>query len=493
MGTSGTGRASRPRRAAVLGVLGVLGVLVVLGADVPQASRADYHFSRPLSTNFAGVVIGGPPPAYRVLRREDVAWLREAACERAALAQGRWWTTNAPGRTDRPVFGHFPLSATNRFHRCTVAREWRGGHLETNVVLGWEWVTNAFREGAGADLAKPTRAGGVDVFAGLSFGSGAARYLAATNGLDGGARSVADAWPPDHTNVAETVVTNWGGASWEDGKLVFHVTQRVATVTMQMTNGTASVHTNVWTESLPWEARTVATNVTAGSALDLLFADGEARWDDAPAPAAMRPLAAYSYVTNCHGFLRRKKWLVDETANTNLLRAIVRRWEYNYTDDAWHMRPDTRTNETSAVGFFVDGVVISTTAEGYEAGSGRLVFPTRFDWDVVHTGGVCRIRAATLYAKVGATAYFRSGGSWTNRWGTYVAKVGTATKVGAPQGGKVCFEATVDGPAIARAGAAAVGAPVRSGWTAWGGEEAIYEVGFFLVYEMEPWASLPDW
>ena len=207
----------------------------------------------------------------------------------------------------------------------------------------------------------------------------------------------------------------------------------------------------------------------------------------------MRPLAAYSYVTNCHGFLRRKKWLVDETANTNLLRSIVRRWEYDYTDDAWRMRPDTRTNETSAVGFFVNGVVISTTAEGYEAGSGRLVFPTRFDWDVVHTGGVCRIKSATLYAKVEATAHFRSGGSWTNRWGTYVAKVGTAAKVAAPQGGKVCFEATVDGPAIARAGAAAVGAPVRSGWTAWGDEEASYAVGFFLVYEMEPQASLPGW
>lgn len=113
------------------------------GIGVPQDSLADYYFSRPLSTNFAGVVIGDPP-AYRSLRREDIAWIREAACERSALALGYWWSHSNPGRMLYPEFGHFPLSDTNRFSRYTIAREWIGDSLQTNIVVGWSWVTNAF-------------------------------------------------------------------------------------------------------------------------------------------------------------------------------------------------------------------------------------------------------------------------------------------------------------------------------------------------------------
>lgn len=470
-----------------------------LAADVPQKSQADYYFSVPNATNsvtrtnLLGKVIG-QPPAYRSLRREDVAWLREAACERAALANGSWWTTNDLGRTERPVFGHFPLSETNRFSRSTIAREWRNGNLETNIVVGWNWVTNAFRpawpmQGAalGIDLAKPGQ-DGVDVFAGLSFGSGADRYLPGTNGLISGSQSVAGDFPP-HTNIVTTVVTNWGGFSFEGGQLVWHSTQHVDVVSMPMTNGTVSVHTNLWSEDLPWPSSTIVrTNVTAGSAWDLLFDGREATWDDAPAPAAMKPFPVYSYVTDCYGFLGRKRWLADWTANTNVLRSIVHKWDIS--TDGFVLRPDTGTNDTASVGLFVDGGYM----DGYEAGNGRLVFPTRFDWDVVHTGGVCRIREATLYASVVVSAHWwDSGGAYTNAWGCHVAKVGTAAKVEVPQGGKVCYEATVDGPSLARAGAAAVGAPVHNAWNEWGNASADYSVSFFLVYELQPWASLPGW
>lgn len=254
-------------------------------------------------------------------------------------------------------------------------------------------MTNAFSNGAGADLAKPGSSG-IDAFANLSFGSGQYGYLASRDFSPDEQHLANEPSLPSHTNIVTTVVTNWGGISWEDGRLVIHVTNYIEVITMPLTNGTVSVHTNSWQESLPWEEVTTTTNIVPGSWLDFMFISREAKWDDKRAPAAMKPFPTYSYITNSYGFLKDKKYLVDETANTNILRAIVYRWQYDYEDDQWHMRPDTRTNYTSLVGVDLHGVVIGTTAEGYESGNGRLVFPTRFDWDVVHTGNVNRIKEA---------------------------------------------------------------------------------------------------
>ena len=102
-------------------------------ATVPQDSIGKYFFSSPYSTNITGTVIGDPP-AYRVPRREDIAWIREAASERAALAQGSWWGTSSTRL--EPDFGRWPLADSNRFARFTAAKEWRGGILETNIVVG---------------------------------------------------------------------------------------------------------------------------------------------------------------------------------------------------------------------------------------------------------------------------------------------------------------------------------------------------------------------
>lgn len=472
----------------------IVPALIMFGASaatVPQKSQTDYYFSIPNATNsvtrtnLIGQVIG-QPPAYRTLRREDIAWLRESACERAALANGSWWTTNSPGVTLRPVFGHFPLSHTNRFASYTIAREWRGGHLETNIVVGWNAITNAYRQAPGKDVAKPNSYSGVNVFDGLTFGSGETRYLAATNGLIQGSRFFKDAWPPNHTNIVTTVVTNWGGWSWDEGgNLVNHVSNHVELVTMPLTNGTVSVHTNSWSESLPWETTSVATNVTWWSYLDLLFEGGEARFDAAPAPAKMTPFAQYSYITNCYAFLARKKWLVDAVAQTNMIARDV--YVYDPYVDV------LRTNYVLQS----DSIGVRCQPGGYYtfsmSGSGRLVFPTRFDWAVVHTGDVCRIKSATLYALVDVSAQWEAGGSYTNVSGCCMRYVGTASKVATPQGGKVCFEATVNGSTIALDGAAAIGAPSYTTWAEWGFDEAAYYVSFYLVYELEPWASLPGW
>lgn len=468
-----------------------------LAADVPQKSQTDYYFSVPTATNsvtrtnLVGKVVG-QPPAYRTLRREDVAWLREAACERAALANGSWWTTNSPGMTLRPVFGHFPLSQTNRFASYTIAREWRGGHLETNIVVGWNTVTNTYRQAPGKDLTKPNSYSGVNVFDGLTFGSGETRYLASTNDLLQGSQYFKNAWPPYHTNIVTTVVTNWGGYSWdENDNLVWHTSNCVEVITMPMTNGTESVHTNTWYVSLPVEQTRVSTNVTMWSDLDLLFDGREAKWDDSQPPAAMKTFPLLSYVTNCYAFLSGKKWLVDRVPNTNM----VDREEFIYSPYSGTLETNI-VYQSQSIGLSRSGHVIYQGGGWYSLSvskRGRLVFPTRFDWDVVHTGGVCRIKSAALYALVDVWADWNDGSSSTNVWGCYMAKVGTASKVAAPQGGKVCYEASLDGASIAFDGAAAIGAPTYSTWDAWMFDEGSYGVSFYLVYELEPWASLPGW
>lgn len=76
-----------------------------------------------------------------------------------------------------------------------------------------------------------------------------------------------------------TVVTNWGGWSWEDKGFVYHVTNYIEIIAMPLTNGTVSVHTNQWQESLPWEESTTTTNITPGTFMDLMFSSREVKWD----------------------------------------------------------------------------------------------------------------------------------------------------------------------------------------------------------------------
>lgn len=466
--------------------------LALPAATVPQDSAGKYFFSTPYSTNLVGTVIGDPP-AYRTLRREDIAWIREAACERAALAQGTWWGFEQ-ARLE-PEFGRWPLSESNRFARFTAAREWRGGILETNIVVGWSLVTNAFGVGvlvarSAADDSKPD--GRIDAFTGLSFGSGTGRYLEASSN-DFRAVGTSPWNLPSHTNIVTSVTTNWG-SYWGDDGLVFNHTTVVEHVTMAMTNGTVSVHTNTWTYSLPHVVTTVATNIEAGTFFDLLFASGAAPWLDASPPSAMRPFPAYSYVRDSYSLLRRMNMLAEATYNTNLFRSIVHRWEYDSHEDKWKMRPDTWTNETSDVGLFLDGVVIGYVAEGYESGNGRVLLPSRLRWDVLHTGGVCRVTRSDLYARVTAVLDRLPDGSYmTTNSGHCALRLGAASMLAGPQGGMACFEATVDGPAIARAGAAELGLPTYSSWTDWGHAEGSYHVEFFLVHHLAPWTSLPGW
>lgn len=453
-------------------------------ATVPQDSAGKYFFSTPYSTNLVGTVIGDPP-AYRALRREDIAWIREAACERCALADGAWWGYEQI--REEPEFGRWPLSESNRFERFATAREWRGGILETNIVVGWIHVTNAFGASihtapSAEDFSKPD--GSIDAFAGLSFGSGTSRYLGASP------NAYQSAWPDWHsqlrTNIVSSVVTNWdsiwGGAA---------PTTVVEHVTMEMTNGTVSVHTNTWTYLIPNVVTTHATNIVAGTVFDLLFAEGEARWLDASPPKAMRPFPAYSYMRDSYNLLRRMDKLAEYVDNTNQFRVIGYKWTLD-TDDDWEIT-GRFTNETSFVGLDVSGTVIGLSSFGFESGNGRLVFPSRFSWDVVHTGGVCRIASADLYAFVNAGAEWNVGHSTTNGQGYFVTHLGQAYMCGEPQGGRVCFEATVNGPDIAKAGAAALGLPTRESWTGWEDDRCNYAVSFMLVYHLAPWTSLPGW
>ena len=107
--------------------------VAALAVTVPQASIDDYFFSRPNCTNLTGTVIG-EPPAYTTLRREDIAWLREAAAERAALQSRSWNGLPISIKTVPNKIGSFPLSSSNTFSRYVTAKEWVSGSLQTNIV-----------------------------------------------------------------------------------------------------------------------------------------------------------------------------------------------------------------------------------------------------------------------------------------------------------------------------------------------------------------------
>ena len=457
----------------------------IQAATVPQDQIGKYFFSSPLSTNVTGTVVG-EPSAYRVLRREDFAWIREAASERAALAQGAWWGTEQ-ARLE-PEFGRWPLAESNRFSRFTAALEWVGGLPVTNIVIGWVSVTNMTP--AAVDYANPPD-GRIDAFSGLSFGAGTGRYLAATsNDLQAVGTGPWDL--PAHTNIESHAVTNWG-TYWGDDGPVFNTPTVVEYVSMPMTNGTISVHTNTWEMSLPHVRNVTTTNIEAGTVFDLLFSSGAAPWLNASPPYAMRPFPEYSYVTNSYGLLRQMRMLAESTYNTNLFESVVYRWQYDSADDTWETRPDTWTNTTANVGLYLYGIGPGNVCEGYKSGNGRVLLPSRLHWDVVTTGGVNRISRTDLYAIVNAEIDWFDGEDWTTGQGHCAELVGQATMLPDPQDGMVCFEATVDGPAIAMAGADALGLPNKSSWAEWEDAQGYYLIQFVLVHYISPWASLPGW
>lgn len=455
-----------------------VGVLAAAAATVPQQTLEDYYFSRPNMTNLTGTVIGDPP-AYNVLRREDLAWIYEAAQERQALASRSW---RGPGShiASEPRFGHWPLSSSNQFSHYVTAHEWRNGHFETNIVVGYVSVTN---NGTGRYWPRYYQEN-ISLVTADTAGSGQKRYIAPnTNDFLQGAQTLSGTIFPSHTNVVISIVTNYpSSVGWphED-----NTTQHVDIVTMPMTNGTVSVHTNKWSENLRQVTTNTVTNVTAGASYDLLFVGRQPQWYDKPCPPVMKWLPRYSYIRECYDYLKDMRYLVDETHSTTAVPHEIWRWDYD--GDVLGGYPTTNN-----IAYYGEIVAYSTFGMHPSSGSHVVALPSQFSWDVVHTGGVNRIKSATAYALIQVYADLGD----EDEEGYYMVNLGEATESATPgYGGVVVFEKAVDVRGILNAAASALGITAPSipadGYLS-GNFTAVIS-SFFLLYEMQPHASLPDW
>lgn len=303
-------------------------------ASVPQTSADTYYFSRPnLPSNIVGRVMGDPP-AYHVMRSEDVAWLREAYAERAALA-GDYWPD-----------------------------EWDG------------------LPRIGVDSA---RIGEVSLWpdAGL---------LANTNRLELGYLSTNDAEYVSAARAWRSDDPDWRGSSWTSvtvrTRLVPAWSNRTSIITMPMTNGTTSVWTNAWSVFAPTGATVCETNVvTRGTSLVCcIFTNRVVEGYGKLPPSPLRGPYDSAALTNHYAFLRGLRRLA-RTPTPAPGAGIPKAWRYYWdsTDD-WdqsHYNSDiATTNDGDTVSMpYVDvsGSRMEKKEYHYDYGSGTWEVGTTVD------------------------------------------------------------------------------------------------------------------
>ena len=488
----------------------------VLAATVPQHSPKDYYFSRPnMPTNIAGRVMG-MPPAYSVMRSEDVAWLYEAYCERAALLSRGWrgMTSNAVLRAE---FGKWPLSETNRFARWTTAAEPTvDGGLATNVIVGYNWTTNL---GSGVDHAaiEAFRFDRLDINGKIILANTLAQpdgWLSTDNGkLRTAAANVTELYSTMVTNVwTRSVATN----GW---------TNAVSLIKMTMTNGTESVFTNEWRAFAPGTRELATTNVRSRSLVDLVFNGGVAACytNEAPNFGLWRGTYRAAVVTNLYSWLEGMTRLGNDAIMTNRFRTLRYQW---YNDD-------TRTTTNSAGHMFyytasrqagrAKGEPSWEDVIGYDyrpdQDVGSLSFSSGWGTNAVMAGGQNRMASARLWAvafvehneHASASSHDDSGESWsTNRYFAAVVPVGTAGQIAAAPNYGMVATASVNLRSLYEAALNAVGVPILSrGWapslrfpvpdpgeyssSSSASVDVSCDFSFVVVVDFAPRASLPGW
>lgn len=301
-----------------------------LAASVPQTDANKYLFSRPnLPSNIVGKVMG-VPPAYHVMRSEDVAWIHEAYAERAALA-GDYWPDEWDGlpriETYAPTFGKWPLSERNRFACYTTATApAQNGGLATNIIVGYTVVTNL---GTGVDSA---RIGEVVLWPDDAL-------LSNTNHLEYGYLTTdsnayitaARAWRPDDPD--------WNSTRWtnvtEETRLVPAWSNCTSIVAMPMTNGTTSVWTNSWIAFAPTSVTVCVTNFAdrGQSLICCIFTNRVLHGYGKTQPGPLRGPYDSAALTNHYAFLRGLRRLARTPTPTS---GIPKVWRYYWnSEDDW--------------------------------------------------------------------------------------------------------------------------------------------------------------
>ena len=363
------------------------------GAAVTPASAADYHFSTPLRPAHIRGLVMGSPPAYYVPRSEDWDWLAEACEERNALATGSIPATKSTALV--PEFGTWGLGETNRFYRWVTAVDVTGA---TNVVVGYNLVTNS-----------PAARG-----PGASFRNGLDRpYL------------VSDYWLDGEVDLLSGTVSIPGRLGYAEFTNVIHtltytnaVTNAYSLITMPMTNGTVSVHTNKWTAEVSVPVEYLTTNVYTAISEDYCQAVPTNRFprafDRVPELPDSNALPVQEVLSNYYARIRSTARLGEYGGilyTNDYYRAVV-----DYYDSDGNLY----TRETDSYNYFY--FTRESANERWYAKPFTGPFTTKFSSALVTTGGAERVTIEAAY-RVGTVFYYRGGAAPTNLSATVISRV----------------------------------------------------------------------
>lgn len=421
-----------------------LAALAAFAASVPQTSADKYYFTVPLHPGGIQGTVMGDPPAYRAMRSEDISWLNEAAAERRALMTG---TLPYPRINLVPEFGQWPMSATNGFRGWTTAVFYENGASKTNIVARYAYKTNdlsgsvmQIQKGPAVNTgiipyANRGQAGGRDYIVLTGLGIQPEKLIS-----DSKVKDVTRGWP-SVTNVTTLTVTNWTGRYMENGQWRESVRANVSYITMPMTNGAVSVYTNSWTEILPHVETAHITNIVESSIEGLMFNGGVVEyyepekprdldgpfwtggiiaWYDVLAKAKYNIYRGSSIIkTNETDDCYFRFWPKDDISDQDTVTNTIPRGTFgsktvegtrSVTRDVELVYEEKEDEETGIIYDELvdikpadpDEDVYGTIDDSYCSSSTYNLY-TGLPYGLVNTGGVNRIKSATLFAAFGVT------------------------------------------------------------------------------------------
>lgn len=450
---------SRPSILAVVRLLSIIACAAALrtpaiAATVTPASAADYIFHRPVLTNNIRGVVMGWPPAYRVIRSEDVDWILEAWEERVAIRAG----------------------STNRNNRAVGAIVKRNDLADiTTFWNGWP------REDAG-------------------WLDGSVELATARVPFPHYGRVTTNIWTYEDsasvTNIPETYFDI--GVSKSNG---FQV------ITMPLANGLQSVFTNRWT----WEYKdkamvlVTATNIHTWTHLDWCQADPSGPFPgnmDAPRlnwAESRIYFPTVSAVSNAYQNLRSTSRLADvgflETNSCLTLRTTQ--------SNGVPGRP--ATNSTPVLSYFLH-LYAATNGQNY-SGTEEVNLtpytahvPTRFKSYLNTIGGKQRIALEAAYAPVGLEYFYRNGFSHSTETVTTNVLIRLSGATLDTSGDTMHVHVPYNSKQLCSLAATAVALPPPppDGVMNRPADGETYEwscnrLGFVFIYRITPSVKLPDW
>ena len=400
------------KRILILAVVRLLSAALSVGAaSVTPSSASDYIFTTPLFPDSIRGEVMGDPPAYFDPRGEDIDWLFEAFMERHALINGRMWD---PWTHTKPSFGEWPLSDTNNFYTWSTAVDAAGN---TNIVVGYNLVTNAPRFSIGNQDVKLAYESFVEEFFWLNkLGYQTGQFNGYQNYYLGDApllvspRVAHDYYDsPMFTNVNHSIRTT------------IQTVTNVSYIVMPMTNGTSSVFTNRWTASVAHLVTNSVTNVVAATPLDYCHT-GNGAFPGFPNETAFNHglrSRRDGDLSVMYDALRRATRLADETDTTNLAKHVYGHASTYENDDGTTtvnpMTANTNWSETAEYEISGDHTVWSSSwnedTQTYDCYYGifvaesrtltyEAIAPTRFESELVTTGGFVRVEIDAAFAVV---------------------------------------------------------------------------------------------